>query len=79
MLMVGLDFLIEPVAISLDFWSWEYDIIPLQNYIGWFVIAFILQLIFLNVLDKAEKNIVAVSLFGWQIMFFGVLNLFLSS
>ena len=76
-LMVGLDFFIEPIAISLDFWSWKYDTIPLQNYLGWFLIAFLLQLIFLSVFNKAEKNIVAIVLFGWQIIFFGVLNLFL--
>jgi putative membrane protein len=76
-LMVSLDFLIEPIAISLDFWSWKYDTIPLQNYLGWFVIAFLLQLVFLNVFNKAEKNRVAIILFGWQIIFFGVLNLFL--
>ena len=75
--MVGLDFFIEPIAISLDFWSWKYDTIPLQNYLGWFLIAFLLQLIFLSVFNKAEKNIVAIVLFGWQIIFFGVLNLFL--
>lgn len=76
-LMVGLDFFIEPIAIALDFWSWEHEIVPLQNYIGWFVIAFFLQLIFLNVFNKSEKNIVAVVLFGWQVVFFGMLNLIL--
>lgn len=76
-LMVGLDFFIEPIAIALDFWSWKYDTIPLQNYLGWLLIAFLLQLIFLNVFNKAEKNLVAIVVFGWQIIFFGILNLFL--
>ena len=32
--MVLLDIAIEPVAVALDFWTWEGDIIPLSNFIG---------------------------------------------
>jgi len=76
-LMVGLDILIEPVAMRLDFWNWENGIIPLQNFIGWFVIAFVLQLTFLSVLPKTANNHVAIVLFGLQIIFFAALNLIL--
>lgn len=41
-LLVLLDILIEPVAIHFDFWHWQSEIVPLQNYIAWFVIAFVL-------------------------------------
>ena len=44
-IMVLLDLLIEPVAIRLDFWHWESDVIPLQNYIMWFLVAAIMNLI----------------------------------
>lgn len=44
-IMVLLDLLIEPVAIRLDFWHWESDVIPLQNYIMWFLVAVIMNLI----------------------------------
>lgn len=44
-IMVLLDFMIEPVAIRLDFWHWESDVIPLQNYIMWFLVAVIMNLI----------------------------------
>lgn len=37
--IVFLDFLIEKVAITYDFWSWENNTIPLQNYVAWFIIA----------------------------------------
>ncbi|AYQ33845.1 carotenoid biosynthesis protein [Runella sp. SP2] len=37
--VVFLDFLIEPVAITYDFWSWENNTIPLQNYVAWFIIS----------------------------------------
>jgi len=33
------DFFIEPVAINLDYWQWEDGVIPLQNYIAWFIIG----------------------------------------
>jgi bisanhydrobacterioruberin hydratase len=35
------DFILEPVAITLDYWRWDGGRIPVQNYIAWFVIAFI--------------------------------------
>ncbi|MEL6534512.1 MAG: carotenoid biosynthesis protein [Bacteroidota bacterium] len=42
-LMVGLDILIEPVAIRYDFWSWAQGEPPLSNYLGWFGVAWIIQ------------------------------------
>lgn len=75
-LMVGLDLLIEPIAISSDYWSWENDIIPTQNYVMWFVTAFIIQLI-IN-LSKLQLNFkVGLVMFLIQVMFFGILNLLL--
>lgn len=47
-LMVFLDYLIEPVAISLDFWHWEAEKIPIQNFQAWFLVAFILNYTFLS-------------------------------
>ena len=43
-LLVGLlatafDFLMEPVAMRLDYWRWPGDRVPLQNYAAWFAIA----------------------------------------
>lgn len=35
------DYFIEPVAIRLDYWQWADNVIPLQNYIAWAVIAFV--------------------------------------
>lgn len=47
-LMVFLDYLIEPVAVSLDFWHWESEKIPVQNFQAWFLVAFILNYLFLK-------------------------------
>ena len=45
LLMVGLDILIEPVAIKFEFWTWAQADVPLQNYIMWLVVSLIMQLI----------------------------------
>jgi putative membrane protein len=45
-LMIGLDLLIEPVAPLLGFWIFDLQKVPLQNYIGWFVIGIITQALF---------------------------------
>ena len=72
-LMVFLDFLMEPVAVKLCFWYWKDDIIPVYNYVCWFITAVFLQFVFrkwrLN-----EANNVAVSLFIYMTIFFTFLN-----
>ena len=45
-LMIGLDLLIEPVAPLLGFWIFDLQKVPLQNYLGWFVIGMITQSLF---------------------------------
>ena len=44
-LMVGLDLLMEYAAPSLDFWYFDGGIAPIKNYLSWFAVAFIIQLI----------------------------------
>jgi len=73
-IMVLLDILIEPVAMAYDFWDWTNDIVPLQNYIAWYMIAFVLLVCFYK-LEIAIKNKVAVALLVLQFLFFGILNL----
>lgn len=41
-LLTLLDYFIEPVAIFLDYWTWEQVSIPIQNYIAWFLISLVL-------------------------------------
>jgi len=76
-LMTGLDVLIEPVAIRLDFWSWGgLGEIPMQNYLAWFVISFILHLLY-HSLKFEKQNKLGFAIFVIQIIFFGTLNLIL--
>ncbi len=37
---VVFDYIMEPAAIALDYWSWDGGGIPVQNYIAWGVISF---------------------------------------
>jgi putative membrane protein len=43
-LMTILDFLLEISAPKFDFWEFENGIVPLQNYLGWFITAFVAHL-----------------------------------
>lgn len=74
LLMVGLDFFIEPVAIELDFWQWAGGEIPLQNYIMWFVTALVVQLTLINLKSKIDKK-AGLYVLLIQLYFFIALNL----
>jgi putative membrane protein len=76
LVMVIMDFLIEPVAVSLDFWIWEGGQIPLTNYTSWFMVALIIQLIY-GKLDFKKKNPLALFLLINLTVFFGILNVVL--
>lgn len=75
-LMVCLDYLIEPVAIHLDFWHWQNEKIPTQNYQAWFLIAFILSYMFFKG-GFTKLNSLAVLLFFLQFAFFISINIFI--
>ena len=72
-LMVAIDFLIEPVAIGLDFWTWEGGKIPFSNYIGWFGVAFLIHMIYRKSLFN-KKNPISRFLMLNLIAFFVGLN-----
>lgn len=73
-LMVGLDLLIEPVAIEYGFWSWEGHTPPLQNYLGWFFVALPLLSLF-ALLQGHIRNKVAIALLLLQLLFFFILGI----
>lgn len=72
-LMTGLDVLIEPVAVKSDYWSWENGIIPIYNYVCWFVISFFVHW-WLFYRKSSEQNKVTIGLFICLTVFFGILN-----
>ena len=67
------DFIAEPVAIDQSMWIWEGNIPPVQNYIAWFIISFIMLMVFFKL--KFQKiNPLGAPLFIFQILFFSVLR-----
>lgn len=75
-LMVFLDSLIEPLSSVLDFWHWKDAIIPLQNYISWFIIGLVCIFLLESFLKEKQNNL-AKYLFVIQLLFFGGLNILL--
>jgi putative membrane protein len=74
-IMVIFDFIMEPVAISMDMWKWTGDAIPLQNYLAWFVIS--LMFFTLAALIKIEvRNKISIPLWLILFTFFILLQLF---
>jgi putative membrane protein len=73
-LMVGIDVFIEPVAINLDFWTWEGNVIPLSNYLGWFGVSFIIHLGYRKT-EFQKQNAISTYLLINLVIFFAILNL----
>ncbi|HQQ11583.1 MAG TPA: carotenoid biosynthesis protein [Bacteroidales bacterium] len=73
-LMVLYDILLEPVAIRFDFWSWEATQVPLQNYLAWWAIAW-LMLLAVNKFVPNRENFLAPYLLIIQSLFFLLLIL----
>lgn len=72
LLMLILDFLIEPIAVLSDYWVWSGEI-PFSNFVGWFLIAILNQLLYFS-MKLGEQNKVATVLYFVQVAFFLILN-----
>ena len=68
------DFVLEPIAIELDYWKWLNDIIPIQNYIAWFIIASLSAFLFFFLRIKVNNKLPLYYLII-QFIFLSVLNL----
>ena len=73
------DFILEPVAVYLNFWVWTssdpYQI-PLQNYIAWFAITFVFSYFYLLLNLKINSRFIQ-NIFWMQLIFFIFLRIFL--
>ncbi|GGG39859.1 carotenoid biosynthesis protein [Hymenobacter glacieicola] len=76
LLLVGLDVCLEPVAVRFDFWRWQYDVIPLLNFKGWFAVSLILQVYF-NRVDFIKRNPLVPFVYLLQLLFFFGLSMLL--
>lgn len=77
LLMTGLDFFIEPVAMKLGFWGWENNIIPVQNYVMWFATSAVIHGIIYFFAPKINPKVSFVIVIA-QFIFFGVLYVFIT-
>lgn len=74
LILTLIDFLIEPVAVRFDYWSWNGGVIPVQNYLGWYLFSFLLFMLFRK-MNFRKENKAAVLLLFVQTVFFLVLNI----
>ncbi len=75
LLMVAIDLLMEVSAPRFDYWEFEGGIAPLQNYFGWFGVAFIAQYLFQSVY-RLEQNVAAYHILAGITLFFSIFLLF---
>ncbi len=72
LLMLAYDLVLEQVAPKMDMWAWQNDVIPLQNYVAWFVIAFIFVAL-LRIFKINLENRISKVLLACQFVFFVIL------
>lgn len=72
--MVILDLFIEPVAGKLNFWFWNNNLIPVQNFTAWFCFgtAFCYWMIKSGMM---QNNMMGFRLYLIQLIFFAIINL----
>ncbi len=73
LLMLGYDWVLEPVAMRLGMWHWETGRIPVQNYLAWFALGLLFQYIFSRY-AKRGRNTLAGYIFLVQLVFFLLLR-----
>jgi putative membrane protein len=70
------DYVMEPVALALDYWQWQTPGVPIQNYIAWSLIASIVAVMY-RVLRLDIKSRVPQQYLLIQFAFFLILRIFL--
>ena len=73
--LVIIDLIIEPVAVSLDFWQWEGGVVPLYNYFSWLLIAIVIQIVLFKAKIETNRLFSFYYLFV-QLIFFSLLLIF---
>jgi len=72
--MVLFDWIMEPVAIRLDLWRWEFGLPPFRNYVGWFLVSMVIFVFYFRFTGK-YTNPMAKTFFYMHLLFFITLNL----
>ena len=76
-LMVFFDLFMEPAAGILDYWIWENNHIPLQNYLAWFGLSFVFAAIGIKVGLFSDPPLprIAFHFYFAQLVYFGLVDL----
>ena len=69
LVMVGYDLIMEQVAPKMNMWSWHNDVIPLQNYLMWGLLAVMFHTV-RYIMKVRDRNRMALPLFVVQTLFF---------
>ena len=75
LLMMILDLIIEVSAPRFDFWQFENNLIPLKNYVDWFIIGSIAHYLYHQIKIKTNKK-VSIHIFVAIIIFFFIFLIF---
>ncbi|MBA2422259.1 MAG: carotenoid biosynthesis protein [Chitinophagales bacterium] len=73
-LMTAMDYLIEPVAMKYELWQWEGGDVPLQNFVAWFYLSFLMHF-YINRVKPIYENKIAMPTFIVILIFFITLNI----
>ena len=76
LLMLLMDFVMEPIAPKLDLWKFKNLVVPTSNYIGWLIISILTQTIY-NIQFKQKEVKLSSNLYAAIFIFFASLNLIL--
>jgi bisanhydrobacterioruberin hydratase len=72
LLLVFVDYIMEPFAVNFNLWIWKNDVIPIYNYTCWFVLGVIVQWI---IFDVKAKNIMMLFVLILNVLFFIIMNI----
>jgi putative membrane protein len=74
LLMLAMDFVMEPIAPKLDMWRFKNLVVPPSNYLGWLFVGLLTQTLY-NLYFRQKEIIVSTNLYLAFFFFFGCLNL----
>lgn len=75
LLAVFFDWILEPVAVQLGYWTWAGNEIPLLNYLSWMGVSMVI-LLFFYIFKFPRHNLFAIHLFMIQVLFFLLMRTF---
>jgi uncharacterized membrane protein len=68
------DYVAEPGAIGLGYWTWSEGLPPFENYVGWFFVSLVVSSMYARYMTPALRNTAAPILLVLQVLFFKVMG-----